>query len=276
MRVDILLSTYNSEVHLEELLNSLLAQTFQAWTLLVRDDLSTDGTLLLLEQFSKKHSIPISIIDNEKKRLGPKKSFEKLLEMSSADYMLFCDHDDYWLPHKVEDSLREIQKLEAQHPHKAALVFTDLKVVDHTLKPISSSFWNYSKVNPNNIYNSYKLLINNPAPGCTFIINQATKKLVMPFPEAIRMHDWWLALKVSESGVASFLAKPSILYRQHKNNKIGAEPINKSYLKKRLFTIKETWKNNKQSYTMMKCLQNDYHLYKLLYHKVIISFSKFF
>lgn len=276
MKIDILLSTYNSEEYIEDLLNSLLNQSYTSWKLIVRDDGSTDNTLALLNHFTKTNSTKITIIDNDSRRLGPKLSFEKLLENSNSNYIMFCDHDDYWLPNKIMDSLEHLLKLEKRNPNKPVLVFTDLTIVDQTLKVIHSSFWKYSKVNPNNIFNTYKLLINNPAPGCTCIINKEVKKVVLPFPDQVIMHDWWIALKTSEQGITGYLNKSTILYRQHKKNKIGAEHINNSYLKNRVSNISLTLNQNLKTYQMMKCLSKDYSFIKLLYHKLYISFSKFF
>lgn len=274
MTVDILLSTYNSVKHLEELLDSLVAQSFTDWQLIVRDDGSSDNTLSILNKFSEANKAKITIIDNYKQNLGPKRSFEKLLEYSSAEYIMFCDHDDYWLPDKVQDSLNQIKELEKQHPNKPALVFTDLKVVDQSLYEIHPSFWKYSKLDPNNIFNTCKLLINNPAPGCTFLFNKAAKALALPFPDEAIMHDWWIALRISEDGVAAFCEKPSILYRQHSSNKIGAESVSKSYFKNRILRLSNTIKENRRTYRMMKRLKKKYSVHKLIYYKISISLSK--
>lgn len=273
MKLEILLATYNSEKYLPELLDSLLAQSYTDWKLLVHDDGSSDQTLSILEAFEKKQDRSIKI-NSSKQPLGPKQSFEYLLKNSSADYLMFCDHDDVWLPHKIAESLACIQQLEQKNPDKPALVFTDLVVADEQLNTIHSSFWNYSKVDPDNVYNCYKLLINNPAPGCTFIMNKKVKQLVLPFPEQARMHDWWILLKVAESGVIDYIKEPGLLYRQHQKNKIGAEPIKNTYLLSRITSLSLTIKRNKESYQMMKCLSNDYSLIKLFYYKLRISLSK--
>ena len=271
--VDILLSTFNGGSYIPDLLKSLQSQTFTGWRLIVRDDGSTDQTLSMLEHFKETYPKKMTIID-EKKNLGPMRSFEKLMEYSSAQYMMFCDQDDVWLPHKIEESLARIQELEQKNSGKAALVFSDLEVVDEQLNTIHSSFWNYSKVDPDNVYNCYKLLINNPAPGCTFIMNKKVKQLVLPFPEQARMHDWWILLNVAESGVIDYIKRPGLLYRQHKKNKVGAEAIQNTYLFSRMTNLSLTIKRNKESYQMMKCLSNDYSLIKLFYYKLRISLSK--
>ena len=273
MKVEILLATYNSANYLKDLLDSLVAQSYTNWELLVHDDGSDDQTIAILKEFEKQQGREIKILSSDK-QLGPMRSFEKLMEYSSAEYIMFCDQDDVWLPHKIEESLARIQQLERKNSDKAALVFSDLEVVDEQLATINPSFWDYSKVNPENVYNAYKLLINNPAPGCTFIMNKKVKTLVLPFPEQARMHDWWIILKVAESGVIDYLKKPGLLYRQHKKNKVGAEAIKNTYLISRMANLSLTVKRNKESYQMMKCLSNDYSLLKLFWYKLRISLAK--
>ncbi|WP_319481207.1 glycosyltransferase family 2 protein [uncultured Draconibacterium sp.] len=273
MKIEILLATYNSANYLRDLLDSLVAQSYTNWDILVHDDGSDDQTMAIFKEFEKQQGREIKILSSDK-NLGPMRSFEKLLEYSSAEYIMFCDQDDVWLPHKIEESLACIQQLEQNNPDKAALVFSDLEVVDEQLNTINPSFWNYSKVNPENVYNAYKLLINNPAPGCTFIMNKKVKPLVLPFPEQARMHDWWVILKVAESGVIDYIKKPGLLYRQHKKNKVGAEPIKNTYLLSRMANLSLTVKRNKESYQMMKCLSNDYSLLKLFWYKLRISLTK--
>ena len=83
MLVDILLSTYNSQDYIEDLFDSVLAQTCENWSLIVRDDCSTDDTVSILNNFKKLNDSKITVINNGDQRLGPKKSFEKLLENSN-------------------------------------------------------------------------------------------------------------------------------------------------------------------------------------------------
>jgi len=156
------------------------------------------------------------------------------------------------------------------------LVCTDLTITDQDLNIIHKSFWRYSKINPSNIHNICKLIINNPVVGCTVTINKRAKSLVLPIPDQAIMHDWWIALKVSESGAIDYINKPTILYRQHNKNKIGAENVNFDYFLKRLFRISKTIKQNIDAYKMLKSLGKNYSVFKMIRYKLIILFSKVF
>ena len=62
----ILLSTYNGEKYLVCQIDSILAQTDQDWTLLIRDDGSSDGTCNIINQYVQSHPDKIKQIDSNK------------------------------------------------------------------------------------------------------------------------------------------------------------------------------------------------------------------
>src|SRR5438034_9899284 len=100
-RINVLLSTYNGERYLGEQLQSLWKQTCQDFTVLVRDDGSTDGTVSLLRKAAVERPGRIQFITDGESRLGPRDSFAKLMAAASAPYYAFCDQDDHWLPDKL-------------------------------------------------------------------------------------------------------------------------------------------------------------------------------
>lgn len=131
--IDILLSTYNGEKYLYAQIVSIQKQTMQNWRLLVRDDGSTDNTIDILESFALTDKRILFLKDN-KGNLGVVRSFEQLLYYSTANYIMFVDQDDVWLPNKIEHTLQAILKMETKEPDKSLLVFTDVFVVDSELK----------------------------------------------------------------------------------------------------------------------------------------------
>ena len=274
MKIDILLSTFNGAAFLDDLLQSLYDQTYSGWQLLIRDDGSDDKTLELLKGYQEKDINRIFITEDNVKHLGPKKSFEYLLKKSEAETIMFCDQDDVWLPDKIQNTFAMMRNLEQQYPEKPALVFSDLTVVDQDLKVLHPSFWEYTKVNPGNVKNIYRLLINNPVVGCTVMINKAAKQLVLPIPDDAVMHDWWIALKVAKDGVVDYLNYTTILYRLHQNNSIGAVSVNRKYYSKRLIHLSKTVSQNLNVYKMSRSLNFSLSFLKLVGYKIMITLSK--
>lgn len=220
------MSTYNGERYLREQINSILAQTHQEWQLLVRDDGSSDGTLGILEEYAVAHPERIRILRDGRKNLGAKRSFEQLLcHAPEAEYYMFADQDDVWLPTKVETTLSAVQVLERQYgKQRPIVVHTDLRVVDEELQEMHSSFWQYSNIRPEILDSDVHYLgICNAVTGCAMLFNHAAKAVSLPFAEYAFMHDQWIAAKVlCSGGLVRPVNEATILYRQHRNNTLGA------------------------------------------------------
>lgn len=223
MTVEILLATYNGEKYIEELLESIKKQTYQEISLLIRDDGSTDNTVDLIERSLSGWDRPWRWASISMTTSGVINNFTALMSDSKADYMMFADQDDYWLPEKVEKTLGEMKRLEVLHGiNSPLLVHSDLEVVDQSLNRIASSFWGYTKINPSlNTLN--RLLIQNNVTGCAMMINRHLLSLALPIPKEALMHDWWLALVAAAFGAIGIVLEPTIRYRQHGKNSVGAQ-----------------------------------------------------
>lgn len=223
-KIYILLSTYNGSKYLKEQLDSLFSQNYQNFKLIVRDDGSTDATKEILNSYD------IELLSSSE-NLGVKKSFETLLkyayENSDAQYFMFCDQDDIWENDKIEKTLLKMKEIENKFIDEAVLVHTDLQVVDESLKTINTSFWKHEQINPE--YNSLNyLLMQNTVTGCTMMINRKLAELSLPISNNCMMHDWWIALVASNFGKIAYINEPTIKYRQHSSNSVGAKGF--SYL----------------------------------------------
>ncbi len=223
-QIDILLATYNGERFVEEQIHSLLEQTYPHWRLIIRDDGSTDETRAIIRHFKEQYPEKIDVIEDNLTNLGACRNFGKLLEYSNADYTMFCDQDDVWLPRKIEVTLGKIQRLEERYgSDRPLLVYTDMYVVDDALSIISDSFWRHQAFNPLIGKSLSRFLVSNVATGCTVIINKKLRELSVPFPDDVLMHDWWVGLISVALGENDYLEEPTLFYRQHAMNVAGAK-----------------------------------------------------
>ena len=102
------------------------------------------------------------------------------------------------------------------------IVHSDVKVVDANLSIMSDSLYKFMG-QYNRVQNAEALLVGNIALGCTIMINATAKKIMFPYEKYAIMHDYWMALKVYvHNGVISFIESPTMLYRQHGKNTLGA------------------------------------------------------
>lgn len=218
-KIAILLATYNGEQYLSELLESLTKQSFQNFSCFIHDDGSKDETIKIIEDYCKRYPQKFVWVEGNSTG-GAKSNFMYLMNRVQAEYYMFCDQDDIWLPEKVELSYDLIKKQKESVP---TVVYTDLKIVDSRLNVIDSSYYHYTGKNPKR--NSLiDLLKCNVTVGCTMMINRVLRDRALQVSDLnnIFMHDWWLSLIASAEGKLFFLDKQTILYRQHGNNSVGA------------------------------------------------------
>ena len=225
-KIAILMATFNGERFLKEQIDSILNQTYQEFVLYIRDDNSTDNTNIIIKEYMEKYPDKIVEVNDDKIAKGACKNFMFLLEyvykLKKHDVFMFADQDDFWLADKVDCTINEYNKVEDKE--QPILIHTDLNVVDSKLNLINKSFLEYSNLNGNyNKFNNY--LIQNNVTGCTTLINKNLVDLIKFDIKDIRMHDWYLALLASAFGKVIFVDKPTIKYRQHGNNVLGAKRI---------------------------------------------------
>ena len=225
--LDILLSTYNGVSYLRDQVDSLLDQSFSDWRLRVRDDGSVDGTQSVLKEYADLYPGKISLRNDDFGNVGVIQSFATLIGDSDAEYVALCDQDDIWIKNKLLEQMKVMQRSErAYGKAMPILVHTDLQVVRHDTRQIAPSFWKYQNLNPAQMCETRHLLVQNHMTGCTFLMNRALVKRIAHIPDKVIMHDWWIALIASAVGKVICLDMPTVLYRQHQNNLLGATRIN--------------------------------------------------
>lgn len=104
--VSVIMSVYNSEKTLKSALDSIRAQTYENWELVVCDDASTDGTIEVLRQFCETvaPSRVIVLRNEENKKLAF--SLNRCLNAASGDLIARMDADDVSEPDRLEQQVR--------------------------------------------------------------------------------------------------------------------------------------------------------------------------
>ena len=215
--VQILLATYNGARFLREQLDSLFNQTFQDFTIQIRDDGSTDNTVQIIEAYIQKFPNKITLLQDSFKNVGATQNFGILLENATADYIFFCDQDDIWVKHKIEKSLQKIQSLENGNSEAPCYIFTDMKAIDEAGNITDNSVWSKLLLHPD-YCTLNRLLIQNIPHGCTMVINKAMRNLAVPIPKEAILHDHWMALIAAACGKSAYIEEPLVLLRNHAQN----------------------------------------------------------
>ena len=220
-KIVILLAAYNGEKYLHAMIDSILAQDYPNWQLILSDDGSKDSSPEILQAYADKWPEKITFYRSGIRFGRPEKHFLHLLQQfHDAPYVMFCDQDDYWHPDKVRKTYEKMKEIT---PDSAvpAMVHTDLRVVDGEGNPVSASYHgtgaNFSALCP--------LLVRNVVTGCTMMVNAALADLVCskPISPAMRMHDWWFALIAATCGKLEYLTEATMDYRIHGANAVGGQ-----------------------------------------------------
>lgn len=94
-KISIILPTYNGEKYISRAIESVLAQSFLHWELIIIDDGSSDNTEKIVKKFSDKDSRVI-YLKNEA-NLGIQKTLNRGLREAKGDYIARIDDDDEWI-----------------------------------------------------------------------------------------------------------------------------------------------------------------------------------
>ncbi|MCD6653824.1 MAG: glycosyltransferase family 2 protein [Sulfurovum sp.] len=223
--ISIAMATYNGEKYLKAQLDSIYAQTYKNIEVIVCDDCSSDKTVEILEDYSKKFGLKYFVNETN---LGFVKNFEKAVNLCRGDYIALSDQDDIWLPHKLSTLIENIGD--------NILACSDAKLIDEKNNIISESFFQYSNKPINEELTFEKLAICNYVTGCTVLMKNKILQNAHPIPLNISYHDWWYGLIASVFGGIYLHNESLILYRQHQDNHTGAYHYAASSLLSKIFS----------------------------------------
>lgn len=223
MKIYILLATYNGSAFLHSTLTSLLSQRISVpYTLqiLVSDDASSDASVEIVQTYP---SDQVQLISIDRKG-GAVHNFKYLIDHCplDGDLYFFADQDDVWMSDKIELFLEQYRIATVAHfVEKPMLIFSDLTVTDQDLNIQYVSL--FRECNHHSHPAFPELMVQNPVVGCAMAVNRRAIELarMMNF-ESVIMHDWLLALLCSALGTLTYIDRPTVFYRQHQHNEIGA------------------------------------------------------
>ena len=243
-KVCVLMSTYNGEKYLKEQLDSILDQNSIIVDILVRDDGSTDKTLNILDEYSKKYK-NIRYYNGE--NLKSAKSFMNLLfTVEEYPYYAFSDQDDIWDKDKLIVATTKLKEGYNLYGCKKNIVNSNLE------------FLNREDETPSSLKLG-SIILRCRISGCTMVFDKELRNnLLKCNPEMISMHDSWVLKVAVSTGKVFYDENKYILYRQHDNNVVGAKKSFLDQLKKRLLNFRKRREQGFVRLLMAKELYNRY------------------
>lgn len=223
------MATYNGASFLPAQLDSFQSQTVANWSLHVSDDGSTDATVSLLEAFQNSaadEGRSVHLYSGPGK--GASENFLSLLRRQGKEpgWVAFSDQDDIWMPERLERGLMALADVNGPALYcSRTWIFNGDTPTHNRLsapRPRPPSFRN--------------ALVQNIASGNTILLNPAAAKLVCAAAEItgqVVVHDWWVyQLVTGAEGRVIHDDTPTLYYRQHADNGIGANDTAKAKLRR--------------------------------------------
>ncbi len=201
--VSVCMTVYNGEKYVRQQIESVLSELQLDDELLIYDDLSTDTTVKVIEEFGLDKRVKFR---KNATKLGILKNFERVLQEAQGDYIFLCDQDDVWLPGKVKVCVNALKK--------HTLIVTDCIVVDQNLDVISPSFFELRHSGAGVLKNIWK----NSYLGCCMAFRKELLDCSLPMPTKMPMHDMWLGLVAEANGSVLFINETLSLYRRHESS----------------------------------------------------------
>jgi len=209
---------YNAEKYIAESIESVIAQTYTNWELIIVDDGSTDNTRNIISDYVS-HDTRIKYVCQENKKQGAARN--NGLRLSKGKFIAFLDSDDIWVADKLKVQLTCIQENGADLVFSAGFVFsTNTRFPDYEYNTI------LGKLQGDKGFKS--LLRQNFIPILSVLVTRQALKEVDGFhqsPDIQNVEDYHLWLKLLLKGFI-FWGMPDKLfyYRQHKDQITASDP----------------------------------------------------
>lgn len=206
-QISIIVPVYNVEKYLAQCLDSLVNQTFKDIEIICVNDGSTDGSLDILNEYSKKDD-RLKIITQENHGVAFTRQIG--LDNVSGEYVMFCDSDDYYSSGMCEKMYDSIMKKNVD------LVKCNIVCVDEELTSQRIDTEKYYKIPFEGVYkiDSKVMLKTNVSLVSCIFKNDLIKKFYIEIPKDLKAHedDVFMDMYMSISDRICFLNEDLYFY----------------------------------------------------------------
>ena len=219
--------SYNTAPYIAESIESVMAQTYTDWELIIVDDASTDNTDDVVGKFTepaevntKDLSSKIHYLKNDRNR-GAAYSRNRALREAKGRWIAFLDSDDVWAPDKLEKQIAFMTK------NGYAFSYTRYEEMDENGKPTGTIVGGPKRITKTGMYNYCW-------PGCLTVMYDREVMGDIQIAEIQKNNDYAMWLKIVRKADCHLLAENLARYRKrtgsitHSQRHPGAE-VNQSH-----------------------------------------------
>ena len=185
--VSIITPSYNSAKFIKQCIESVIAQTYTNWEMLIVDDYSSDNSLQILKKYNDKRIQLIELDEN----VGASESRNVAIRKAKGKYIAFLDSDDLWEPQKLEKQISFMESEDIAFSFSAYQPMSDdeLKLYSIIHAPKIVTYSSYLK----------KTII-----GCLTVIIDREKTGGFEMPKIRSSHDMALWLLIMRRGFDAY------------------------------------------------------------------------
>jgi glycosyltransferase involved in cell wall biosynthesis len=225
MKLSVAFIVYNGSNYMEQQLDSILNQTVKVDEIVVCEDNSTDNTREILEKFNLANPGLFKILHNSQ-NLGSNKNAEKAIQHCTGDIVFLSDHDDEWLPNKIERTLEYFE----QNPKMNGVFSNGYLMNAYSEIDTKNALWDSMSFPFTQLKNNSALLREyihtneNSATGAAMAFRRKLSFLDQPFPSIkFLIHDRWISMNLSNDNSLGFIEDKLIKYRLHPKQETGGK-----------------------------------------------------
>ena len=241
--VSIITPSYNSTKFIKECIDSVLAQTYQEWEMLIVDDCSKDDSVEYIQSLiANEPRIKLMPLD---KNVGAAMARNRAIEEAQGRYIAFLDSDDIWLPNKLEVQLSFMKE------HNYPFTFSAYNSISED----GSEEFKTINVPQSLTYNQY---LADTIIGCLTVIIDKEQTGDFRMPNIRSSHDMALWLDILKRGFKAYGLNENLAkYRLVSNSNTA----------KKYKAIKEVWDvyRNIEHFGIIK---SAYYWIQYLYHAI--------
>lgn len=206
-RVSVIIPTYNRKDYVQEAIDSVLAQTYTDYEIIVVDDGSTDGTG---EALQVRYGDRIRYVWQENQ--GESVARNRATEMAQGEFIAFLDSDDLWMPEKLQ---RQVAYLEMWSD--AGMVFGQAWLIDEHGERYGHEPLGAAQQTPTVLAHDSLLLRNRVSGPSTVLLRRELWQRIDGFDPQIRYgEDWDLWLQVARIKPIHAMSMPLACIRRHR------------------------------------------------------------
>lgn len=220
MLISVIMASYNYENFLAEAVNSVIAQTYNNWELIIVDDGSSDNSIELIEKFCAQDKRIKLFVHKDHKNKGLIETLKLGISKAQGDWVTFLESDDMWDENCLQRRIESIQNVPVE------CVFNDVKLIGDVSEKLSK------------LHKENRKFLNKKNWPCNMFYDFGVRNRIMTFSSVMvkkdcfqnfnwncpsnKLFDWWFYIHIAYANKFLYIDIPLSFWRIHKGSFVSS------------------------------------------------------